>query len=1191
MDLLELLHLRWDFSAVKTFSDVWQVSYAAPTEVITVCKACGVCRPAPCEPECKQERPADPFIMASISEQVAQVVEGEDLYEFDPHNFRRDGGICDIYDGISYRSSQSIVRDGLQLNPSDMILNMIMSADGVQLKAKSTQKQTWLIFGVVVELPKHRRYLSSKIMTFGIWNGIGKPPMKTMLEKAQAQMDEVNVDGMIVSTKKGPMKAFLNICGVTSDKRGKEMLLDQASSNGPSGCSLCTIIGEQVEKGRGTCRSYAPSTTANDPPVRRTHRSIVEDSVEAAEALSQGEKGFTKNGMKGHPPVGELRFFDMSHMFIDQMHCCDCGIIKKMMTLWFKMKGKPFSLNDEQRKAVERLLRQCKVPDCFSRIVTSLKLENMKSSGFKYFALHLSLACLTGILPTPYLEHWKLFVDAYATLNKDTIFMIDIKTASAQLGQFCDQFENLYGKENHGINFHYARHLPDMVDSWGPLNGYDMYPFEAKNGWVAARVHASGSILQPVMIQLLGSAVARHQSDQITHPEELRLLRKLRGERLNIPVQESNWKAFSKPGPLPSGWVATASFCCHNCSVKAFTNVEVMGVSVWSLRYRRATVRSCSYIACYPVRGGRYFLEVSELLYCRTHSKLFIYGRRLIGTWNVATLFTVVPKEHICLDVSFLIGIKPCIYFPFQERKMISIVTEYMTSTSMAQQRSKRLAPTTGNSVEPTGSAVVYYFGEQSAEVSLLSDIRKTNPLDDEVLRVGNICEVKWPPGDSYYRGVLVHIDSARTVKELGGYLSVQGNLEDLCASGKRFADNVGIDFYAEKELSKRTKKAAETRGAEKKATGKKPSKQPSLRKSEPESLEPGVAENSLLQNAVPLSSTRTVEQRSGDHSFQPQLNENSAPRDCNSQLVVVGNGDSRLTETRPCGGNLPSPSAVASKGNQQNSPPPYDARLQSGRAPFSAGHQTDTQWPHGKRDRHPNTQVVQYGCRVQHSPPAQCSGQQYHSQPGPSSETQRNFLTPYSAENQYSSYYSSSYQHQAPNNFYPPTQALCEHSSRFNAMANEIQELKTVVEQVPRLTEQIEELRKLIRLHPVESIPSSSNSAEEPNAEQKRQVLNAMLGQTYWKKAIRAAFDIVFTHDEKMNSVATESGAKRAGKPELRTEGKIMIERQMEQWLLKRNRPDEVINKTTMEDVFGSCISDHKKKFYQEQEKQNKTL
>ncbi|OWA54069.1 hypothetical protein BV898_18489 [Hypsibius exemplaris] len=144
------------------------------------------------------------------------------------------------------------------------------------------------------------------------------------------------------------------------------------------------------------------------------------------------------------------------------------------------------------------------------------------------------------------------------------------------------------------------------------------------------------------------------------------------------------------------------------------------------------------------------------------------------------------------------------------------------------------------------------------------------------------------------------------------------------------------------------------------------------------------------------------------------------------------------------------------------------DAFPKNAGIPSYAGYQRDTQWPHGERDRHPKTQVVQYGSKVQHSTLAQYSGQQYHSQPGPSSGAQKTFLPAYRAENQYLSYYSSSYQHQAPNNIYSPTQALCEHSSRFNAMANEIQELKTAVEQVPKLTEQAEELRKLIRLHPV---------------------------------------------------------------------------------------------------------------------------
>jgi hypothetical protein len=70
------------------------------------------------------------------------------------------------------------------------------------------------------------------------------------------------------------------------------MLLDQASSNGPYGCSLCTIAGQQVTKGRGTCRSYAPSTI-KDPVSRRSHDMIVLHSEEAVDSPQHGQKGFS----------------------------------------------------------------------------------------------------------------------------------------------------------------------------------------------------------------------------------------------------------------------------------------------------------------------------------------------------------------------------------------------------------------------------------------------------------------------------------------------------------------------------------------------------------------------------------------------------------------------------------------------------------------------------------------------------------------------------------------------------------------------------------------------------------------------------------------------------------------------------------------------------------------------------------
>jgi hypothetical protein len=48
-DLLRLLHKGWDFSHVKTLSDVWQANKIPQTEVLKVCKACNVLIPGVCE--------------------------------------------------------------------------------------------------------------------------------------------------------------------------------------------------------------------------------------------------------------------------------------------------------------------------------------------------------------------------------------------------------------------------------------------------------------------------------------------------------------------------------------------------------------------------------------------------------------------------------------------------------------------------------------------------------------------------------------------------------------------------------------------------------------------------------------------------------------------------------------------------------------------------------------------------------------------------------------------------------------------------------------------------------------------------------------------------------------------------------------------------------------------------------------
>lgn len=74
------------------------------------------------------------------------------------------------------------------------------------------------------------------------------------------------------------------------------------------------------------------------------------------------------------------------------------------------------------------------------------KGEEYESNWIEIMALHFSVRFLSGILKAQRLEHWKLFVHAYAFLKGESVPNIDLQRTTRKLQKFCQVFEFLYSE-------------------------------------------------------------------------------------------------------------------------------------------------------------------------------------------------------------------------------------------------------------------------------------------------------------------------------------------------------------------------------------------------------------------------------------------------------------------------------------------------------------------------------------------------------------------------------------------------------------------------------------------------------------------------------------------------------------------------------------------------------------------------
>ncbi|OQV22579.1 hypothetical protein BV898_03405 [Hypsibius exemplaris] len=179
----------------------------------------------------------------------------------------------------------------------------------------------------------------------------------------------------------------------------------------------------------------------------------------------------------------------------------------------------------------ERRLLSFQPPAKFTRLPRKIKVAQYKANEFRALINHYSVHCLDGLLPKKYLDHWRLFVSAYKTACSGSIHPTELLGVGKLLAKFADETVILYDKNMCGISIHSLVYMHEMVQMWGALWAYSLFPFEKKNGWITRHCHAKISILRSVMMALTGSQVLRQAERLITVKAERRLLNKLPGKR------------------------------------------------------------------------------------------------------------------------------------------------------------------------------------------------------------------------------------------------------------------------------------------------------------------------------------------------------------------------------------------------------------------------------------------------------------------------------------------------------------------------------------------------------------------------------------------------------------------------------------------------------------------------------------
>ena len=143
-----------------------------------------------------------------------------------------------------------------------------------------------------------------------------------------------------------------------------------------------------------------------------------------------------------------------------------------MMEIW-----KSLELLDEKKFAsIQEIVDTFITPSDIGRF------SGFTADQWKNWVLFYSLPTLKSILPTDHYTCWAKFVQIFWLLCRRSINASDVKEADDMIMEFCWSFVSLYGKSLLTPNMHLHGHLASVIQDYGPVYSFRLFPYERLNG-------------------------------------------------------------------------------------------------------------------------------------------------------------------------------------------------------------------------------------------------------------------------------------------------------------------------------------------------------------------------------------------------------------------------------------------------------------------------------------------------------------------------------------------------------------------------------------------------------------------------------------------------------------------------------------------------------------------------------------
>ena len=418
----------------------------------------------------------------SISNDLEKLVQREGFGELCEKWRQRklaENEMADVYDGNLWQSYQTV--KGKHLLKSPRNYGMMLNFDFFQPMKHRKDYSVGVFYLVILNLPRVERFKWENVIIVGIVPSLDREPkdLNEFLEPAIRELKGLWIGVKLKSAlSRLPLTFRAAVMCTSSDIPATRKLCGFKGHSSLLGCSRCfkNFPGEFGKK-----RDYSGfQRNLWKPRTNKEHRQQAA-KLKAFKTITQRLSFGRKNGITHSSILLELEYFDIirSHT-IDPMHNLFLGTAKKMFTLW----NENSIFTSRQLEEIERRIESMDVPSDIGRLPKKIASNagSYTAEQWKNWTLIYSLFCLKGILPDQHFKCWQTFVLGCRYICLPFLSMTDLEIADRLLLKFCQEVENLYGKEVITPNMHLHCHLKEVILDHGPVTSFWCFSFERFNG-------------------------------------------------------------------------------------------------------------------------------------------------------------------------------------------------------------------------------------------------------------------------------------------------------------------------------------------------------------------------------------------------------------------------------------------------------------------------------------------------------------------------------------------------------------------------------------------------------------------------------------------------------------------------------------------------------------------------------------